>query len=262
MELELKDKIALVTGGSKGIGLAIAQELLNEGCRVCIMSRSKKNLEDAINKLDNKFALNINTFQGDISESSSFEKLQDHLLSSFGLPDIVINNAGGPPMGSLLDHDEATWYQAFDQGLMSIVRLSKIFSPNMVDQKWGRFVSVSSTVAIEPSSLMVLSASMRAGLAAFSKSASLTFAEQGITFNTICPGGVATDRLLELVKVQAESRKEKIETVMKESQESIPMKRFAEPNEIANLAVFLCSRKADYITGRVHSVDGGLSKSY
>ena len=262
MELGLKGKVALVTGGSKGIGLAIAQQLLMEGVQVCIMSRSNVNLNAARERLIADSPSDLVTFQGDTGSSKDLLALQEFLLKGLGLPDIVIINSGGPAMGSFMDHDDDVWQQAFDQGLMAIVRLTRSFSTNMVEKGWGRFVSISSSVAIEPSSVMVLSASMRAGLAAFSKSASLTLAESGVTFNTICPGGVATDRLLDLVKAQAETRGETIDIVLKESQNSIPMKRFAEPQELADLAVFLSSDKAGYITGRVHVVDGGLTKSY
>lgn len=226
------------------------------------MSRSADNLSIACETLGAQKPSVLVTYQGDVSERDELLALHDFLSEGIGLPDIVINNSGGPSMGSFLDHDDKAWQQAFDQGFMAMVRLTRSFSKNMIDKGWGRFVSISSSVAIEPSSTMVLSASMRAGLAAFSKSASLTLAETGVTFNTICPGGVATDRLLDLVKVQADSRGVSLDEVLKESQNSIPMKRFADPKELADLAVFLASEKADYITGRVHVIDGGLTKSY
>ena len=109
---------------------------------------------------------------------------------------------------------------------------------------------------------MSVSATMRAGVAALSKSASLTLAGSGVTINTICPGGVATDRLLELFNVQSERQGVSSSKLLRDAQESIPMKRFAEPQELADLALFLCSKRASYITGRVHSIDGGLTASY
>ena len=109
---------------------------------------------------------------------------------------------------------------------------------------------------------MSLSATFRAGVAAFSKSASLTLAQTGVTINTICPGGVATDRLVNLISAQAELSEKSEATLLAEAQSSIPIGRFAEPREIADFAVFLCSDNASYITGRVHSIDGGLVSSF
>jgi 3-oxoacyl-[acyl-carrier protein] reductase len=261
MELELKEKIAVVFGGSKGIGLAIAQQLFNEGAHVCIVSRSEKNLSSAKNLITQANQNKFLTYGGDLAEKDSIIGAKAFVKNAVGPPDIIINNSGGPPRGSFQDHEEKLWFDAFEQHLLSLVRLLKEFSDPMIEKKWGRFINISSTVALEPSAMMCLSAAMRAGVAALSKSASLSMAETGVTVNTICPGGVSTDRLLSLIRDQSSSTGKSFEKLLVEAAASIPMKRFAEPCEVANLAIFLCSTKADYITGRTHSVDGGLVKS-
>ena len=262
MELGIDNKIALVVGGTKGIGLAISKQLLDSKCKICIMSRSSENLNSAKKELQKLGFIDIHIFQGDASINNDLERLYKFHEQEVGLPDIVINNCGGPPMGNYDDHDDEVWQKTFEQTFLPIVRLTKLFSENMINNEWGRFINISSSVAIEPSSIMILSASMRAALAAFSKSISLSFAETGITINTICPGGVSTDRLLSLVKSSAETRNESFDKILEESQQSIPMKRFAKPEELADLAIFLSSTKASYITGRVHVIDGGLTKSF
>jgi 3-oxoacyl-[acyl-carrier protein] reductase len=262
MNLELGKKVGLVLGGSKGIGLATAKTLSSEGVEVCIMSRSNENLISAQADILSSTDMKIKTYQGDAANDKDLNALYEFLSSSIGLPDIVINNSGGPPMGTFLDHDDSVWQAAFDQHLMAPIRLMRKFAPSMIESNWGRFINISSTVAIEPSSVMSLSATMRAGVAALSKSASLTLAQSGITLNTICPGGVSTDRLLDLIEAQSKTKGISSEEMLQESQKSIPMNRFASPQEIADLAVFLCSKRANYITGRVHSIDGGLTASY
>tara|TARA_B110000503_G_scaffold23231_1_gene36269 strand:- start:173 stop:961 length:789 start_codon:yes stop_codon:yes gene_type:complete len=262
MDLDLVKKVGLVVGGSKGIGLAIAKSLAAEGVEICIMSRSIENLKSAQTDILSSSAMEVKIYQGDASNVNDIDDLYEFLSGGIGLPDIVISNSGGPPIGTFLDHDDSVWQVAFDQHLMSPIRLMKKFAPSMVESNWGRFINISSTVAIEPSSVMSLSATMRAGVAALSKSASLTLAQTGVTLNTICPGGVLTDRLLGLMEAGSKTKEITPEEMLQEAQKSIPMNRFASPQEIADLAVFLCSARASYITGRVHSIDGGLTASY
>lgn len=262
MDLEIKNKVAVVIGGSKGIGFAIAQALSLEGVKVCIMSRSSANLEDARAKIKNESDCDVDIYKGDIANNKDLRSLSDFLYNGIGFPDIIINNCGGPPPGSIMDHSDEVWMKVFEQNLLSFARLIRQFSNTMIDRKWGRYINISSTIAIEPSSSMSLSATMRAGLAALSKSASLTLAKEGVTINTICPGCVSTERANELINLQSKSRGISIKEVIADIEMAIPLNRFANPKEIADLAVFLSSNRANYITGRVHAIDGGLTKSY
>ena len=145
---------------------------------------------------------------------------------------------------------------------MSVIKLTKLFSKDMSNKKWGRIINISSTNAIEPTSEMVISSTLRSAVAAFSKSAALTFAKSGITINTICPGGVSTDRLINLINTKAESENSSPEEELKKAEKSIPMERFATPTELATLVSYLCSTNADYLTGQVFPFDGGLVKGF
>ena len=262
MELNLESKVALVFGGSKGIGFETAKLLHLSGATVCIVSRSMDNLKRAEDDLQLETGRSPLIFKGDIKSYLNISEIASFMEKNANMPDIVVNNSGGPPMGSFKEHTEEIWIDSFEQHLLGLVRILNIFSDNMVEKGWGRIVNISSSVAIEPTSIMSVSATIRAGISALSKSASLTLAESGVTINTICPGGVATDRLLSLISDQSVKTGKSVEELLSDAQSSIPMKRFAEPNEVASLALFLCSSGANYITGRVHTVDGGLVQGF
>jgi 3-oxoacyl-[acyl-carrier protein] reductase len=262
MELGLNNKIAVVTGASKGIGKAIAESLAAEGVKVLLVARNSDLLKSEVEYL-NKLGYIAFYLQGDVVDSELPGKVLDFIKKEWNsTPDILINNAGGPPPGSVLQHSDHTWDDALQMNLLSVIRFTRAVLPFMKENKWGRVVSITSTVAKEPSPAMVLSATLRAGVSAFTKAVSSEFAEYNITLNVICPGGVLTDRLSSLIQKSAETTNRNYDELLAESQNMIPAKRFANPNEIANMATFLCSEAGSYITGTSIMVDGGLTKSY
>jgi NAD(P)-dependent dehydrogenase (short-subunit alcohol dehydrogenase family) len=149
-----------------------------------------------------------------------------------------------------------------ETSLLGQIRVVREFLPQMVKLNFGRIVFVSSTVAKEPSPMMVLSATARSGLSAFVKAISSEFAKFNITMNVICLGGVLTERLNSLIENSANQQKIDVSTVREKLVDSIPVGRFAEPKEIANMVTFLVSQEASYITGTSISIDGGLSKAF
>jgi 3-oxoacyl-[acyl-carrier protein] reductase len=262
MNYSFLNKIAIVTGASKGIGFSIAEQLLLAGAKVYIISRQKEALDNALMRL-NESGNKAYGICGDVADPELPKLAINQILLLWGCPpNILINNAGGPPMGSFLDHEEGLWEKTLQTNFLSAVRFAKAVTPGMKENKWGRIISISSTVAKEPSSQMVLSASARAALSAFNKSISLELAPFGITANIINPGGVATDRLVSLVQLQAKKMGISYEEMLKNNSESIPLKRYAEPEEIASAALFLASESASYITGVSLAVDGGLIKNH
>ena len=256
----MEKKVAVVTGASKGIGLGIVKEFLSKNINVLMISRNKKRLIELKNELNTDDNLEI--IAGDVSDSKLPKIALDLVLKKWGKLDILINNAGGPPPGSFLDHDDSTWDSALQTNLMSVIRFSREFVHVMKKNNWGRIISITSTVAKEPTPFMVLSATARAGVAAFSKAISNELAINNISVNIICPGGVLTDRLISLVKNRAKNEKREYEEVLKESEQSIPIKRFASVDEIAKVVRFLCSNEGGYVTGVQLSVDGGLTRSF
>ena len=261
MNLKIQGKVALVTGATKGIGLAIVKGLVLEGASVLLIARDQKVLDEIVLGI-RKDGGDVEGIAGDVANSDLAEIAVKFAIDKWGRVDILINNAGGPPVGSFLEHRSSNWESAIQTNLLSVVRFSKALVPHMKESKWGRIISITSTIAKEPSPAMVLSATTRAGVAAFSKAISTELAPFNITVNVICPGGVLTDRLNSLIKTRSERENREISEVLNESQESIPMKRFATPEEIANSVLFLVSESGGYITGVSLAVDGGLLKSY
>ncbi len=262
MNKELKGKIALITGGSKGIGLGIANKLSIEGVKIILVSRNIKNLDYAVNNIQENGGEVILTVNADSSMSNFIETIRQKMDNNKILPDIIIYNSGGPPMGTYLEHDIDIWNKHCEQNLMSGIKLIKEYSQNMIKKNWGRIINITSTNSIEPTSEMVLSSTFRAAISAFTKSISLTLCKNGITVNTICPGGVATDRLKNLIRAKAERENSTYEEELRNAEKSIPIGRFAEPAEIGDFVHFLCTSKADYITGQSIPFDGGLIKSF
>lgn len=257
----IKHKTAIITGASEGIGRAIAENLAKNGAKILLISRDEKKLLKLKSYLKKKYSSKVEILAGDVKDTTLSKKIVDNTKFFFGNCDILINNAGGPPPGSFLDHSEEIWNEYFNQNLLSIIRLTKLVVPQMKKNKWGRIINVTSSLAKEPTPNMVLSATMRAGVSAFTKSISIELASKGITVNTVCPGGVLTNRLINLVKISAKSSNKPYKQLLKESESQIPIGRFASPEEFANTVTFLASEEGCYITGVSLMVDGGLTKS-
>ncbi len=257
----LKEKSALVTGASSGIGLGISKSLAKEGVNLLLISRNEKNLSKVVRGLRSEFKIKIDFLPGDVNDSETLQKAKSIMSSKFGGCDILVNNAGGPPMGSFLDFSNTDWDKAFRQNFLSTISFSKEFYPEMKKKKWGRIINISSTLAKEPTSQMVLSASMRAGVSAFTKAVSSEMAPHGVTINTICPGGVLTQRMKDLVEQSAKNQNKTYKEVLKENTKLIPIGRFASPDEFSKIILFLISDEASYLTGLSLMADGGLTKS-
>jgi 3-oxoacyl-[acyl-carrier protein] reductase len=258
---EAPRRVALVTGASKGMGRAIALGLAKRGCRVCVVARTEDTLNAAAEAIRNETHQEIWAVAADVSQPEVPSSVVAGVIERWGGVDILVNNAGGPPPGSFLDHDEAAWAQTLNQTFLSVVRFSRAVAPGMKTRGWGRIITVSSTVAKEPSPAMVLSASARAAVSAFTKAIASELAPFGITANVLLPGGVQTERLESLVRAGAEKDGLTFEQGIARSVAMIPAGRFATPEEFANVAVFLASDEGRYVTGVSLAVDGGLTRS-
>ena len=261
MEINLKNKVALITGASQGIGFEIAKSLAMHGAKVFLVSRNKKNLIKALNiikknKVDAEYCV------GDISKKKTHLNVIKLCKKKFGDIDILVNNSGGPPIGTILEHSEKAWDKAIQTNMLSVVRFSKLVLPIMKKKNWGRIVTITSTVTKEPSPEMILSATTRGGLSAFSKAIAIEYAKFNITANNICPGGVLTDRLRNLFKKKSKREKFNYNKLLENARKSIAANRFAEPKEIANIVLFLASEHGSYINGVSLSVDGSLTRGY
>jgi 3-oxoacyl-[acyl-carrier protein] reductase len=261
MNLGLDGRVAIVCGASKGMGFASAQALALHGVKVLMVARDPTALEAAAKAIAAEGGV-VDVYAGDVRNPDLAQLAVDRCEALWGSVDILVNNAGGPPMGSFLEQDGTAWEAAIQTNLLSVVRFCKAVAPGMKSKNWGRVISITSTVAKEPSPAMVLSATTRAGVSAFSKTLAIELAQFNISVNVICPGGVLTDRLVGLLQARAEREKRNYQDVLLETQASIPAKRFAEPQEIADVILFLVSERGGYVNGVSLSVDGALTKAY
>ena len=261
MELGLENRVAIVCGASKGIGKAISKGLAAHGANVCLISPDPSVLDETVADLSADGFGEAVALAGDVTDPALAKKALKAVIDRWGRVDILVNNAGGPPPGGFLEHDDETWTAAFELNLMSAIRFTRAVAPVMKDRRWGRIVNVTSTLAKEPTPQMVLSATIRAGVSTFSKAIAAELAPFNITINTVCPGGVKTDRLVSLFSEIARKNGKDPQELIRNSEESIPIGRFAEADEFAQMVLFLLSEKGSYVTGTTISIDGAATKS-
>ena len=253
-------KVAFITGASEGVGKAIALDFAKKGFSIYLLSRSEK-------KLKNLKSIIINNYFNDRVDIISFDmekkfsnSVYKYCKNKFGIPNILINNSGGPEPGNFLTITERMWERTIYRNLISNLNLSTIFSKHMIKNKWGRIITISSTVAKEPSSGMVQSATVRAAALAFNKSISFDLAKFNITVNSILLGGIETNRLKALIKTNAKKKNISETEYKKILLKNIPLARFGKPEEVAALVSFLISDDANYVNGQSLVIDGGMSK--
>ena len=258
MDLELRGKTAIVSAGSKGLGKAIALGLAAEGARVAICSRNPDNLSQAAQEILTKTGSEVLAVPVDVIKPDAIDNFVNTVVQRQGKIDILVNNAGGPPMGTFADFEDEDWESAFNLTFMSVVRFVRAVLPHMRKTGGGRIINVTSTSVKQPLENLLLSNSIRPAVIGLAKSLATEFAADGILVNNICPGSIYTDRIKENVAAQAKSTGQPEESIRHEYEAKIPLGRLGEPVELADLAVFLASERASYITGATLQVDGGL----
>jgi 3-oxoacyl-[acyl-carrier protein] reductase len=260
MDLGLKDKKALVTGASRGLGYAIAKTLTAEGCHVAINSRSTEKITASAEQLAKEANSKVFGLAGDVTQPDFPGELVMAAAEELGGLDILVCNAGGPPPGSFETFDDATWQKAIDLSFMSHVRLIKAALPYLRKSQAASVLTVTSYSVKQPIPNLVLSNSIRAATVGLTKSLALELGREGIRFNSILPAWTETERVGELMSARAKTNGTTVEEeIAKQSKES-PMGRMASPQEFANAAVFLISPAASYVTGVMLTVDGGMYK--
>lgn len=256
MDLKLKDKRALVTGASRGLGLAVARGLLAEGCKVVINSRDEVKLQEAAKKLGGA----IYTVAADVTAPGAAEQIVSTAAQSLNGLDILICNAGGPPPGLFENIEEATWEKAVDLSFLSNVRLIKAALPHLRRSPAACVLTVTSYSVKQPIQNLVLSNSIRAATVGLTKSLALELGRDGIRFNSILPGWTETERVVELMTFRAKQNGTTVEDEIARQSKDSPLGRMGQPEEFANAAVFLVSPAASYITGTMLPVEGGMYK--
>jgi 3-oxoacyl-[acyl-carrier protein] reductase len=246
MDLALEGSVALVTGASKGIGRAIAEALCREGANVAIASRSRERIEEAAADIG------AEPFVHDSRDLDAAPGLIRTVEERVGPIDVLVTNTGGPPPGpDALGFTREQWEAAYNDLVLSPMALIETVVPGMRERGFGRIVNVSSTSVREPiAPLMLSNAHRSAALAAF-KTLARQLAGDGITLNTILTGRIATDRL--------KQNYGSLENAEAAAREQVPAGRLGTVEELAAVAVFLCSGPASYVTGEAIRVDGGMT---
>lgn len=261
MDLGLVGMPALVAASSKGIGRAVAEGLAREGARVAMVARTEAGLRSAADEIRTATGAEVLALVGDVAVASDVQRVVEEAATHFGRLRVLVTNAGGPPGGLFEEVDEEKWQAAFELNLLSVVRLIRAALPYLRQAGGGRIVNIQSTSVKQPIDGLILSNAVRAGVVGLAKTLATELGRDGITINTVCPGRINTDRLRAVLAQRARRRGVTLEETVSAEEATIPLGRLGTPEEVAALAVFLCSEPARYVTGTTVQVDGGLVRA-
>ncbi len=261
MDLGLRGRVAVVCAASSGLGKAAAAGFLREGAHVVICSRSKTRLRAAAKELS---AIDSSTrvlpVVADLTRARDVKMLVGEAVKTFGRVDILVTNSGGPPVATFPQLDDARWEDGITLNLMSTIRCIREVLPHMRKRKWGRIVNITSITAKQPAADLVVSSTVRPGILGLAKVLAAQYGRDGILINSVAPGYIDTDRQKEISESRAAEKHVTREQYMHDLAQEVPLKRYGEAEELANVIVFLASERASFVTGATISVDGGLSK--
>lgn len=260
MEIKLNDKKALVGGSTQGLGRAIAMELAGCGASVTLIARNKDKLKNVLEELPRSLGQKHSYLVVDFSDITGF-KIRITEFFKDNTIDILVNNTNGPVAGSVLEKTPADYQTAFELLFETVCHTTMAALPQMQRNGFGRIINVASVSVKEPLQHLALSNTIRASVIAWAKTLATDVARDNITVNNILTGYFDTERIKDLIRVQAEQKKMGQDELKMQMQANVPMKRFGRPEEYGYLAAFLASDLASYITGCSIPIDGGLLKS-
>lgn len=256
MDLGLRDRVAIVAAGSKGLGRAVAEALAAEGARVVLCARGQAALDTACQAISGGGG-RCHGVVADVSVPADVTRVVAETEATFGPADILVTNSGGPKSGRFETLTQEDWDAATRVLLTSAVGFARAVVPGMRARRWGRIINITSIAAKQPVDGLMLSNSLRAGVVAFARTLANEVAPDGITVNNLLPGYTRTERVVDLSAQMAAAGGSTPEDVVHRWEAEIPMGRLGEPRELAALATFLSSEQAAYITGQSIAVDGG-----
>ena len=262
MDFLLQGRIAAVAAASKGLGRAVARELLLEGAHVAICSRDQARIEAAATALHQETGGDIHPVTADLTTPEGCQHFIKATAQHFGgQMDILITNAGGPPSGPVDSFDNSAWEKTIELNFLSTVRMVSAALPYIRQSDQGRIIAITSISAKQPLTNLALSNATRAGVLGYIKTLANELGHTGVTFNAVLPGWTRTARVEELLKGLASTRDITPEQVEADITSAIPAKRMASPDEFAAVVAFLASGRASYLNGVALQIDGGLSQS-
>jgi NAD(P)-dependent dehydrogenase (short-subunit alcohol dehydrogenase family) len=259
MDLGLKDKIALITGGSVGIGLAVAHELAREGVHLALCARGEERLRNEAKKIARAHGVRVLAIPADVTRPEQIETLIASVQAEFGGLDLLINNAGTGSEETILAAPDERWYYYWDLHVMAAVRLARGLAPLMKNRKDGGVILNNASIcATQPLYYEPIYNTTKAALVMFSKCLANELIPFNIRVNTVNPGLVLTPDWIKTAKLLTENKESTWEQYLDQiAKDNAPIGRFASPEEVAAFFVFLCSPRASYSVGSTYYIDGG-----
>jgi 3-oxoacyl-[acyl-carrier protein] reductase len=252
VDLGIAGKSALVCAASKGLGRGCAEALAREGVKVTICARTDAVVKQAADEIGAATGTPVRWVACDITTPEG----RTRALAACPQPDILINNAGGPPPGDFRDWDRDAWLRALDANMLTPIELIKATVDGMIDRRFGRIVNITSSAVKAPIDVLGLSNGARSGLTGFVAGLARKVARHGVTINNLLPGSFDTDRLRGNMKLRAQTAGKPLEEIVRAAQDANPSGRFGTPAEFGAVCAFLCSVQAGYIAGQNILIDG------
>ncbi len=260
MNLDLKNKIALIAGASKGLGYATALSMAQEGAHIAICARDKDRIETAAKTIQQKTGAQVFAMAIDVTKAEDITRWVNAAAEKFGAIHICVTNTAGPSSMPFMEIDDAKWQQSINLTLMSAIRVSRAAIPFMQKQKWGRIIHLCSYSVKNIIPNLILSNSIRSAVVALGKTQAEELASYNILVNSVLPGWTDTERVGELMQARAQHHNISVEAAYAARQAAVPLKRMARPEEIADAVTFLASERAGFITGTTLTIDGGETR--
>jgi 3-oxoacyl-[acyl-carrier protein] reductase len=260
MDLGLKDRVAIVAASSQGLGKAVAFGLAREGAKLALCARTAATLEAAAAEIRRETGAEVLAETVDVTQYEQVRGFVARTAERFGRVDICVANAGGPPSKSFAETTVEDWHAAANLNLMSTVYLAREVLPRMRERRWGRFIAITSVTVKQPVEGLILSNSIRSAVSGLIKTLANEYGACNVLVNSVCPGYTETARLQSLTARLAAAESVTVDAIKRRWASQTPLGRLGQPEEFANLVVFLASERASYITGVSVAVDGGLVK--